>query len=197
MFSCVNRLSLNRSLVLGVLVACAAFFARNGAAQEIGDVRVNVRRNGDIVLVRADFSVPVSASQAFAVLTDYDHMHDFLPGVVESRIIQRSPSTLVVSQSVRMKLGMFSIPVEAVRQVELEPPYKLVSRAISGTVSKATVTTTLMEAQGKTFVTYESEATLNSWLPTGIGASIIQTHIQEQLAHMRAEMLRRNPSVAK
>ena len=51
-----------------------------------------------------------------------------------------------------------------------------------------------MEAQGKTVVTYESEATVNSWLPTGLGTSIIGAHIREQLTHMRAEMLRRRLS---
>jgi hypothetical protein len=96
-------------------------------------------------------------------------MRDFLPDAVESKVTQRSPDRLVVSQSVRMKLGIFSVPIETVRQVDLEALYRRVSHATSGTVSKAKVTTTLLEAQGKTLVTYESEATLNSWLPAGLG----------------------------
>jgi hypothetical protein len=76
-----------------------------------------------------------------------------------------------------MRLGFISVPFETVRQVDLEPPNKLVSLALSGTVSKAEVTTTLVEAQGTTVVTYESEAALSTWLPAGIGASIIGTHI--------------------
>jgi ribosome-associated toxin RatA of RatAB toxin-antitoxin module len=191
MFSRLDRALLNRTLALGALVLCTIFPARGGAAQQNDDIRVSVTRQGDVVRVRADFVVLVGASQAFAVLTDYDHMVDFLPGVVESKIIQRSPGRLVVFQSARMKLGFFSIPFETVRQVDLEAPYKLVSQAISGTVSKAKVTTTLVEAQGKCLVAYDSEAAASSWLPSGIGTAIIDAHIREQLTHMRAEMLRR------
>ena len=90
-----------------------------------------------------------------------------------------------------MKLGFFSVPFESVRQVELNPPFTLVSHAISGTISKAEVTTTLKEALGKTLVTYESEATMNSWIPAGIGNGIVAAHIREQLSSMRREMLRR------
>lgn len=194
MFSTLTRVLPTISLALGAFGLCMAAHARAGAAQGNDDINVSVTRKGDLVRVRADFSVPVSAPQAFAVLTDYDHMRDFLPDVVESKIIQRSPTRLVVAQSARMKLGFISVPFDTVRQVDLEPPAKLVSHALSGTVSKAEVTTTLVEAQGTTLVTYDSEAALSTWLPAGIGASIIGTHIREQLTHMRAEMLRRRPS---
>jgi carbon monoxide dehydrogenase subunit G len=195
MFFRSDRVLLNLWLALSALVVGTIAPARDSAAQANDDLRVSVARKGDVVKVRADFVVQVGASEAFAVLTDYDHMRDFLPGVVESKIIQRSPDRLLVSQSVKMKLGFLSVPFETVRQVDLEPPYKLVSHAISGTVSKAEVTTTLTEAQGKTVVTYQSEATLNSWLPTGLGTSILGAHVREQLTHMRAEMLRRQGRV--
>lgn len=194
MFSTFARILLHVSLALGAIGPCTAAHARDSAAQGNDDINVSVTRKGDVVRVHARFVVPVSAPQAFAVLTDYDRMRDFLPGVVESKIIQRSPSRLIVSQSARIKLGFMSVPFEAVRQVDLEPPGKLVSRALSGTVSKAEVTTTLVETQGTTLVTYDSEAALSAWLPAGIGASIIGTHVREQLTHMRAEMLRRWPS---
>lgn len=174
------------ALVLGTISPDSS-----GAGQGDDDVKVEVIRKGDVVRVRADFSVSVGAPQAFAVLTDYDHMRDFLPDVAESKVIRRSTDRLVVSQSGRLKLGLFSVPVESVRLVELNPPFTLISHAISGTISKAEVTTTLKEAQGKTLVTYESEATMNSWIPASIGNGIVATHIREQLSSMRREMLRR------
>jgi len=179
------------SIAVAALVLGTISPDSSAAGQAGDDVRVDVIRNGDVVRVRAGFSVSVGAPQAFAVLTDYDHMRDFLPDVVESKVIQRSTNRLVVSQSGRMKLGFFSVPFESVRQVELNPPFTLVSHAISGTISKAEVTTTLKEALGKTLVTYESEATMNSWIPASIGNGIVATHIREQLSSMRREMLRR------
>lgn len=193
----LNPIVPNCLLALGALVLCTLLPARAGAIEGGDDVSVSVTREGDVVRARADFFVSVGASQAFAVLIDYDHMTDFLPGVVKSKVIQRSPDRLVVFQSLQMKLGPVSIPFEAVRQVDLEGSYKLVSQVISGTISKAKARTTLMEGQGKTLVTYESEATLSSWIPTCFGAGFISAQIREQLTHMRAEMLRRQSSVAK
>jgi len=191
-----NRLLVNVSLA-AALAAGALVAPLASAAQADDSLNVNVTRKDDIVKVKADFAVDVSAPQAFAVLTDYDHMRDFLPGVAESKVIQRTGNRLVVAQSVRIKVGFIPVPLDSVRQVDLEPPYKMVSQALSGSVSKAQVTTTLTETQGKTIVTYESEATMNSWMPSGLGTSIIGAHVREQLTHMRAEMLRRQGKAQK
>lgn len=196
MFYRSSRILVNLSLV-ATLAAGSLVAPRASAAQADDALNVNVTRKDDIVKVKADFAVDVSAPQAFAVLTDYDHMRDFLPGVAESKVIQRSGNRLVVSQKVRIKVGFIPVPLDSVRQVDLEPPYKLVSQALSGSVSKAQVITTLTETQGKTVVTYESEATMNSWMPSGLGTSIIGAHVREQLSHMRAEMLRRQGKAAK
>jgi hypothetical protein len=183
---CSVAMTLTAALVLATMspVACSA-------EQPSDDVKVVVTRKGDVVSVQAALSVPVGAAQAFAVLTDYDHMREFLPDVVESKVVQRSANRLVVSQSGHMKLGVFSMPFDSVRQVELTPPHTLVSHAISGSVSRATVTTTLKEASGKTLITYESEAALNRWIPAGIGNGIVAAHVRQQLVAMRAEMVRR------
>ena len=191
-----NRLWVNVSLAAAL--AAGALVAPLASAAQVDDgLNVNVTRKDDIVKVKADFAVDVSAPQAFAVLADYDHMRDFLPGVAESKVIQRTGNRLVVSQKVRIKVGFIPVPLDSVRQVDLEPPYKMVSQALSGSVSKAQVTTTLTETQGKTVVTYESEATMSSWMPSGLGTSIIGAHVREQLTHMRAEMLRRQGKAAK
>lgn len=101
--------------MVGVLV-----LAQDCAAHDNDDLIVSVSVSGGLVSVRAEFAVAVSASTAFAVLTDYDHMEDFLPDVTHSRVLQRSANTLVVSQSVRMRMGFLSMPVDSVRQVDLE-----------------------------------------------------------------------------
>lgn len=191
MFSRPNRLLLKILAACCLGVSSPAASAGDAAVQRNEDVRIDVTRAKDVIKVRADFLVAVSAQEAFAVLTDYDHMRDFLPGVVESRVVQRSADKLLVSQSMRMRLGFVSLPVDSVRSVALEPPYRLVSRAVSGTISKAEVVTTLSEDRGKTLVTYESAAEVSSWLPEAIGTAIVGKQVREQLTSMRAEMLRR------
>lgn len=191
MFSSPKRFLPNLLAAFCLCILCTVAHPSRAADQKNDDLQIEVTRSKDVIKVQARVSVPVSAQEAFAVLTDYDHMRDFLPDVVESRVMQRSTDKLLVSQSMRVKLGFLSMPVESVRSVALEPPYKLVSRAVSGTISKAEVVTTLAEDHGKTLVTYESVAEVSTWLPDAIGTKIVATRVREQLTSMRAEMLRR------
>jgi len=164
------------------------------AAQSEQDIQVKVSRHGDIVTVHAQFSAPVSARQAYAVMTDYDHMTQFLTDLDESRILERAKDSLLVRQSGKVRFGWFSVPFDYVRRVELYPNVRLVSHVVSGSVKKGDVTTTLNESNGQTVVTYDSEAAMGYWLPFGIGNTAIASHIQQDLESMRAEMLRRKQS---
>jgi hypothetical protein len=173
-----------RALSLTLLLATPV---ASDAAQSDEDIQVKVRRHGDIVTVHAQFSAPVSARQAYAVLTDYERMNQFLTDLDESRILARTKDSLLVRQAGKVRLGWFAMPFEYVRRVELYPHVRLVS----GSITKGDVTTSLNELNGQTVVTYDSEATMGYWLPFGIGNTAIASHIQKDLENMRSEMLRR------
>jgi carbon monoxide dehydrogenase subunit G len=191
----ISRRNTLRMAATGVfaLLVCPLVSA---ASPSQDDIQVEVSRRDGAVIVHARFSVPVTAQQAFAVMTDYDHMRQFLPGLTESRILERGTNRLLVAQAGGVQLGPISMPFEYVRQIELQPPSKLVSHVVSGSVRKADVTTTLVEAEGRTLITYDSEATMKIWLPFGISTGLIAAHIRKQLDSMRVEMLRPRASGA-
>jgi carbon monoxide dehydrogenase subunit G len=161
------------------------------AAPADDDIQVKVERHGESVTVHAQLSVPVDVRQAFAVLTDYDHMKQFLPDLDESRILSRTRDGLLVRQAGKVRFGWFAVPFEYVRRVELTPDTRLVSHIVSGSVKKGDVTTTLTTSNGRTLITYDSEAAMGVWLPFGIGNGAIAAHLRLDLDSMRAEMLRR------
>jgi len=181
-------LSLPLSLSLALLLAAPP--ASHAAAAD-DDIQVRVERHGESVTVHAQLSVPVDARQAFAVLTDYDHMKQFLPDLDESRILSRTKDGLLVRQAGKVRFGWFAVPFEYVRRIELTPDTRLVSHIVSGSVKKGDVTTTLTTSNGRTLITYDSEAAMGVWLPFGIGNGAIADHLRQDLDSMRAEMLRR------
>jgi hypothetical protein len=69
------------------------------ATQSEEDIQVKVGWHGDTVTVHAQFSAPVSAQEAYAVLTDYNHMTQFLTDLDESRILARTEDSLLVRQT--------------------------------------------------------------------------------------------------
>lgn len=180
-----------RALSLTLLLATSG---GGHATQADEEIPVKVSRHDDIVTVHAQFSVPVSARQAYAVLTDYDRMAQFLPDLDESRILARTRDSLTVRQAGKVRFGWFNIPFEYVRRIELYPSVRLVSHVVSGSVTKGDVTTSLDESDGQTIVTYDSEATMGYWLPFGVGNTAIASHIQKNLESMRSEMIRRKQS---
>jgi hypothetical protein len=182
-----------RALYLALLLATPL---RGSPAQADDGIQVRVSRHGDIVAVHAQFSAPVDAHQAYAVLTDYDRMKEFLADLEESRILSRTNNSLLVQQVGKVRLGWFAIPFAYVRRVELYPDVRLVSHIVSGSVKKGDVTTSLNESNGRTIVTYDSEAVMGYWLPFGIGDTAIAAHIRQDLDSMRSEMLRRQQSPA-
>jgi hypothetical protein len=176
------------SLPLALLLAAPP---GSHAAPADDDIQVKVERHGESVTVHAQLSVPIDARQAFAVLTDYDHMKQFLPDLDESRILSRTRDGLLVRQAGKVRFGWFAMPFEYVRRIELTPDTRLVSHIVSGSVKKGDVTTTLTTSNGRTLITYDSEAAMGVWLPFGIGNGAIAAHLRQDLDSMRAEMLRR------
>lgn len=188
-------MSLPRKVLPAIRALCLALLLATSvdghAAQSDEDIPVKVSRHGDIVTVHAQFSTPVGAWQAYAVLTDYDRMTQFLPDLDESRVLARTKDSLLVRQMGKVRFGWLNIPFDYVRRVELFPGVRLISHVVSGSVKKGDVTTSLTEVNGQTVVTYDSEATMGYWLPFGIGNAAIASHIRNDLESMRSEMLRR------
>jgi hypothetical protein len=57
-------------------------------------------------------SAPVSAAQAYAVLTDYDRMKQFLADLDASRIFARTNDSLPVWQAGKVRFGWLAVPFE-------------------------------------------------------------------------------------
>lgn len=191
MFFSIDLRPACRALSLVLLLATPV---GSHAARPEEDIQVKVSRHGDVVTAHAQFAVPVSARQAYAVLTDYGHMTEFLADLDESRILSRTEDSMLVRQMGKVRFGWFSIPFEYVRRVELFPGARLVSHVVSGSVKQGDVTTSLQELNGQTVVTYDSNAAMGYWLPFGIGDTAIASHIRKDLASLRLEMLRRKQS---
>ena len=78
---------------------------------------VTVREEGGVYSVAARFHVPQTPAIAMAVLTDYEHIPAFMPGVITSTVIERAPGTVVVEQEATSRVMMFSKRVQLVLEI--------------------------------------------------------------------------------
>lgn len=78
---------------------------------------VSVWNEGGTFSVAASFEVPESAVVALAVLSDYEQIPRFMPGVRRSVILERTPGRLLIEQEAVSRFMMFSKKVHLVLEV--------------------------------------------------------------------------------
>ncbi len=154
-------------------------------------IDVNVRMQGEEVLVDVNFHVPVTPREAWAVMTDYDHATAFISKLEKSVILSRTDEMLLVSQKGTMGFGPFSVPIESVTEVRLTPYEKLQGRMVSGTMKKGESVTRLFAEAGGTRVVYHLESIPDVWLPPLIGRALVEYETRARFRQLVDEIARR------
>lgn len=136
--------------------------------------------------------VPVRPAVALAVLTDFEHMAEFIPNLISSRIAYRSGNVYRVVQEGKAEFGPLSYRFSSERWIEVFPDGRVLSRALSGTV-KAMQSELQLQAAGPaaTLIDYRIESTPPVWLPSAFGTAFLQHELEEQFTAIANEMLRR------
>ena len=114
-----GRASVRRILVAVVLVvACAIPIVQLTARDDPKSLpTVTVREQRGVYSVAARFQVPQAQALALAVLTDYEHISQFMPGVDTSIVLERAAGRVVVEQEAVSHLTMFSKRVHLVLEI--------------------------------------------------------------------------------
>jgi hypothetical protein len=184
-----------RPWLLGVALAMpwmpAAF------AQDSRDIAVAVHRDGEEVVVDVDFLVAATPQEAWNVLTDYDHMSQFVADLTSSRILRRDGDRLEVAQQGRFRFGFFELKIENVRAIELVPMREIRSQLVSGDMKASAFTTRVAVEGNATRITNHGRFTPDRWIPPVIGPAVMQAQTRKQFAEIRAEILRRKAAAAK
>jgi len=171
------------TLLAGALLTGAAW------AQEI---KVNVERRGERIVVDLSGQVAAPLPEAWAVLVDYEHMPAFITSLKTSAVLRRDGNQWEVSQSGETKFGMFKFAFASVRRVELLPQREVRSHLVSGDFNFFESTMRLGEEGGHTTMVYHGEYVPKSWIPPLVGPSMIAGETKRHYTQLFAEILRRH-----
>jgi hypothetical protein len=179
------------SLSLGIPPALAQAPPRTDA-QDANDIVVHVKKNGAIIIVDVEMEVQASPLAAWDVLTDYDHMAQFVGNVQASRITERNGNTLVVAQKSGTAFGLLKFSFDNVREVELIPHREIRSKLISGDMKASAFTTRIVtDGGGGARVFNHGEFVPTMWVPPVIGTAFLEAETRRQFHELRNEILRR------
>ena len=158
-------------------------------------IDVKVQTQGERVVVDVTASVAAKREIVWGVLTDYDHMAEFLTNLKSSAVLTRKGNQLVVEQTGEAKRAFLHFSFSTTRSVELTPSSEIRSHLVRGDFKSYEFTTRLIgDAAGPTTIVHHGEYAPNAWVPPVVGPAMIETETRKQYAELIAEMLRRRAS---
>ena len=177
-----------RRLVVCVvsLLLCAL-----SAPSTAAEIHVNTTRHGDTFEIQATAVIQADVAEAWKVLTDYERLSEFIPGLQESKVVSRNGSNVVLDQSGEAHLLFFKFPMRVRLAITEFPHSRVVSRAIAGNFREMQGIYRL-EAQGKGMqLRYEGSFTPDFDFPPFFGTLLVRSTLEKRFAAMVHEIEKR------
>jgi len=173
----------NRAIFFALLLALA-FPATNRAAE----ISVQTTRHGDSFEINASAEIEVSVADAWKVLTDYDRLAEFIPGMLESRVVSRDGSNVVVDQRGETSLLFLTFPMRVRLSIEEQPYVRIASIAIAGNFKELTGVYLLQAHDAGMRLRYEGKFTPDFGFPPLLGTLIVRNTAEKRFSAMVYEI---------
>ena len=179
---------------LVVLCALTGLCSTAMAAPPAEPVTVQAQREGSAVRVTTEAVVRAPLTLIWGALTDYNHLAEFVPGMVSSRVLKRRGKRVDVAQSGKAHFWFFTYAIDVVVEVTEQPPDALSIRAIRGNLKELEGGYQMKKIDGK-----EGEYLLQ-WsgviepalpVPQALALPLIRSNIAQQFEGMVREIERR------
>lgn len=171
------------------VLALLLFFSAAASATEM---QINFARDGDIIKIDGHLMLPYPPKRVFEVLTDYDHMQEYIPDMSSSRVLNREDNKWRVEQKGKSGIGPFKFKFEVVRDVELMPVSELKSTLVSGNFKSMRTSTTLTPEDNNTRLDYSAEMEPDFWVPPLLGSAIMKRQVRRQFEAFIDELAKRS-----
>ena len=170
-------------------VVLPAHVAAAGANQEIV---VHVTKDGPEISVDVDCPVDAPWPVVWEVLTDYDHMAQFVSNLEHSGVEQRTGNVLRVHQKGKASRGPLTLRFDNVRRIELVPYDEIRSRMVSGDMKSSSFVTRIVMVAAQIHIVNSGRYMPDMWVPPFIGPAMIEAETKKQFGEIRTEILRRS-----
>ena len=172
-----------------VALVCLTGLALPALALTDDDVSVDYRDGTYIGSLSARTPAPMPV--VMAVLTDFNHMGDFMPGLTSSRIVTHSGNHFQIEQKGKISFGPFSMPFESLRQIEIIDGKRIVSKSLAGSARRMQSVMHVQALDHGSQIDYRIEIEPANWIPSSLGINFLQHELAEQFNALGREMLRR------
>jgi ribosome-associated toxin RatA of RatAB toxin-antitoxin module len=180
---------------LATVLAAIGLVLTWAPAPAAGDPRpptVTVESRNSVSGVVGRFDVAVPPAAAWGVLTDYDHIADFVSSMRASAVVSRAPGALTVRQEAVVGAFPFRRTAHLLLNVREQPDHRIEFRdLLERDFRLYQGEWELRPGPSGTTVTYRLHAQPNSAIPSFIDRAVLSRTALRLLTQVRAEMMRR------
>ena len=144
-------------------------------------ITVAVKRLGfNQVRITGQAIVQQPSAVVWRVLTNYDHLHEFIPGLLESRVVAQSPTRLFYQRG-QGRWWIFSHTVEVTFEIEELPEQEIRFHAISGDFVQHDGAWRLESTDAGVRILYDATIHPRFFLPPILGRRLLKQQLRESL----------------
>lgn len=151
----------------------------------------DVGRTGSIFQVRATVEAEASVELCYAVLTDFDRLSDFIPGMLSSRIVSPPGELLLLRQVGRTKVAFSEYTFDVTLAVAVNPPHEITFRRVSGNLQRMDGGWRVAGDTARCRIDYRADIEPGFWVPPLVGPLIMRSQVAKQLEGLESEIARR------
>jgi hypothetical protein len=180
--------------VLFLLLLLPCWQAAAGAAGKHAPV-VSVERQGDYFRVDVSVILPVPRCQAYALLTDYASLPDFIPGMLEVSFTRLGKSKVKIRQVGETELWFFDIRMELLLEMEEFPDSRILFKLVEGDMEAYSGVWNLLDAPEGTSLRYSATLKFDRYIPTFPGRALLADEAQKRFEAVVKEAVARKSRV--
>ena len=188
----IARTSGWRPVATGLLAALLSIGAAAGPPSD-GILETKVTRKGRVLQVRAALAAQAPATLCYSVLADFDHLEQFVPGLVSSEVISAPGEPIVLHQVGKASAGPFDYTLDVTLAVREAPPRTIEFDRVAGNLRQMKGSWTVAGDVAHCNVTYLADIETAFWVPPLVGPVLMRKRVQMQFEGVLQEIQRRLP----
>lgn len=183
-------------VIIAVLLSLITIPSFSGIIKTDEKISLEVSRSHGFYLVKGSFDVHDSSQAVWNVLSDYDHIPNFVSSVTSSKILERGRHALVIEQKMQGKIFLINRTFHVVLDIKERPFEKISFKDVS---RKNFVfyagSWSIVPIDNGSRILYHLKAKPTGWAPIILGQHVFNTNISQLLNQIRTEIIRRSDGV--
>ncbi len=162
------------------LSALLGLICLSSHADEITRPSVSILRQDAQFQVSAALFLPVSPCVVYEVLTDYEHLPDFIPGMLKTRVKRTAINQVNVWQLAEVQVLFFHVKMESTLDMEEVPNQRISFKQTAGDLKFYRGEWQLLNTLDGTQLRYDAQLEFKQFMPLFLARAVLENELEKR-----------------